>query len=86
MQLPTQRFTRLPCVEEPSGWSLDCLYCHTGKPAQAFLTTEIFNWNLGANHLPEVYWNGWKGREERGEGDKLKCLLPLSSFVLWSAC
>jgi hypothetical protein len=50
-----------------------------------FCPLKCLNWNLGASHLPEVCWNGLESREGREEGDKLNCLLPLSSFILWSA-
>jgi hypothetical protein len=33
---------------------------------QRFWHLKRVNWNLGASHLPEVCWKGWKGRVGRG--------------------
>jgi hypothetical protein len=35
---------------------------------------------------PEDCWKGWVGRDEGYGRVKLNCLLPLSSFIHWSAC
>lgn len=45
---------------------------------QRFWPLRRVNWNLGASNLPEVWWRGWKGRGQT-------CLLPLPSFIHWSA-